>query len=141
MKALDTSVLLSLLEGEPGARDLLKRLRGVEVATTEANLLELAYLAAEGPDRHRAARRDALRRLRRKITVLPIDARSAETALTRIGKGGEASSPLVTAMMGALESNGCEELLTLDGSLPGGKWKVRTTRIKLRGTKSMHKRY
>lgn len=135
MKALDTSVLLALLEGEPGARELLKPLRGVEVATTEANLLELAYLAARGPARHRTARREALSRLRRKLTVLPIDARSGETAAHHLGKGDETPPPLVTAMMSALESYGCEELLTLDPPGSWGKWKVRTTRIRLRHNK------
>lgn len=135
MKALDTSVLLALLEGERGAQDLLKRLRGVEVATTEANLLELAYLAAVGPERHRAARREALGRLRRKITVLPIDARSVEAAARRIGKGAESAPPTVTAMMGALESTGCEELLTLESPITQGRWKVRVTRIRTHHTK------
>jgi len=135
MKALDTSVLLALLEGEPGARDLLKKLHGVEVATTEANLLELAYLAARGPERHRRARREAVARLRRKITVLPIDGHAVESASDHFGKGGEALALLAAAMMGALESNGCEELLTLDSPVPIGKWKVRVNHVRLRHTK------
>lgn len=135
MKALDTSVLLALLEGEPGARDLLRRLHGIEVATTDANLLELAYLAARGPERHRSARREALARLRRKITVLPIDARAVEASSHRLGKGAEAAPPLVCAMMGALESSGCEELLSLDPPVPAGKWKVRVSRIRMHHAK------
>lgn len=131
MKALDTSVLLAFLEGEPGVKELLKHLRGVEVATTEANLLELAYLADRGPGGHRTARHAALGRLRRKVTVLPIDARSVETASRHLGKGAESAPPLVTAMMSALESYGCEELLTLDPPGSWGKWKVRVTRIRL----------
>jgi predicted nucleic acid-binding protein len=49
MKALDTPVLLAILEGVPAARDLLRRLKGSELATTEANLLELTLLASAGP--------------------------------------------------------------------------------------------
>jgi predicted nucleic acid-binding protein len=135
MKALDTSVLLALLEGESGVRELLRRLHGVEIATTEANLLELAYLATRGPERHRVARRDAIARLRRKITVLPIDARAVDATTHHLGKGGEGAPPLVGAMMGALEASGCEELLTLDPPPEMGKWKVRVNRIPLRHAK------
>lgn len=134
MKALDTSVLLSLLEGAPGAKELLRRLRGVEVATTEANLLELGILAAHGPERLRTARREALNRLRRKITVLPLDAKAIDIAVRHLGKGPATASPLVTAMLGALESNGCEEMLTLD-PMPQGKWKGRITRVSTRHSK------
>jgi len=131
VKALDSSVLLALLEGEAGAREIQRRLRGVEVATTEANLLELAYIAAQGPERHRGARKEALTRLRRKITILPIDGRASETAAHHIGKGAEAAPPLVSAMMGALEASGCDELLTLEPPASIGKWRVRVTRISL----------
>jgi len=135
MKALDTSVLLALLEGDPGAKEFLRRLRGEEVATTEANLLELEYLAVRGPERHRSSRRDAVARLRRKITVLPIDGRAVEASARHLGKGAEAAPPLVCAMMGALEANGCEELLTHDPPPNAGKWKVRVNRIQFRHTK------
>lgn len=134
MKALDTSVLLSLLEGAPGAKELLRRLRGVEVATTEANLLELGILAAHGPERLRTARREALNRLRRKITVLPLDAKATDTAIRHLGKGPTGAPPLVTAMLGALESSGCEELLTLD-PVAKGKWRGRITRVSIRHPK------
>lgn len=136
MIALDTSVLLSLLEGGPGTRELMDRLRGVEVATTEANLIELGFLASRGPPRQRKVRLQALDRLRHRITVLPIDARAVETAAVHLGKVGAAgSSPLVAAMMGALEANGCDELLTLDASEDLGKWKVRISRSLSRNSK------
>jgi predicted nucleic acid-binding protein len=135
MKALDTSVLLSLLEGDPSARDLLKRLRGVELATTEVNLLELGYLAARGPARSHAGRRETLERLRRKLTVLPIDGRAVEQAARRLGKGSERTPPHVLAMLGALEANGCDELLTQEPAVDGGKWRFKITRIAHRGTK------
>lgn len=106
MKGLDTSVLLALLEGDRRTLNLLARLRGVELATTEVNLLELSYLAARGPPKVRVARREALDRLRRKITVLPIDGRAVEQAGRRLGKGSEKTPPHVLAMLGALEANG-----------------------------------
>lgn len=112
MKGLDTSVLLALLEGDRGTRNLLTRLRGIELATTEINLLELSYLAARAPPRTRAARREVLDRLRRKITVLSIDSRAVDQAGRRLGKGSEKTPPHVLAMLGALESSGCDELFT-----------------------------
>jgi len=129
MKALDTPVLLALLEGALGTKELLRRLHGEELATTEANLLELEYIVARGPAKHRGSRRDAITRLRRKITVLPIDARAVEACSHHLGKGAEAAPPLVGAMMGALEASGCAELLTRDPFAPEGRWKVRVTRI------------
>ncbi len=129
MKALDTSVLLALLDGEPSAAALLKRLRGVEVATTEANLLELGYLSIHGEGRARASRREALDRLRRKLTVLPIDSRAVDRAGTHLGKGGDRLAPLALAMFGALEAAGCDELYTRETYARIGKWKVKVTRL------------
>lgn len=135
MKALDTSVILTLLEGDPGAQDLLKRLRGVELATTEVNLLELAYLAARGPARSQAARRAVLERLRRKLTVLPIDGRAMEQAGRRLGKGSERTPLHVLAMLGALEANGCDELFTQETTIDPGKWRFKITHLAHHGTK------
>jgi len=132
MKALDTPVLLAILEGAAGSKELLRRLRGEELATTEANLLELEYLVARGPEKHRRSRRDAITRLRRKITVLPVDARAVDVCSHYLGKGAETAPPLVCAMMGALEATGCAELLTHDLPVPMGRWKVRVTRIQFR---------
>ena len=129
MKGLDTSILLGLLHGAPGAREWLRRLRGVEVATTEANLLELAIITAEATDRVRKTRRDALSKLRRRITVLPIDHRSVEDCANRLGRAALGASVQVLAMMGALEANGCDELFTLDPPSALGKWTLRVTRI------------
>jgi len=86
MKGLDTPVPLALLEGDRSARDLFRKLREVEVATTETNFLEIGYLAARGAPRVRAGRREALGRLRGKFTVHPIDPRGvagAEGCVTR----------------------------------------------------------
>lgn len=129
MKGLDTSILLALLEGDPGTRKLVIRLRGVELATTTINLLELAYLAARGPSRSRVARRHALERLRRKLTVLPIDGRAVEEAGRRLGKGSEKTPPHVLAMLGAFEANGCDELFSLEPGIDPGKWRFKVTRV------------
>ncbi|MGP8067546.1 MAG: type II toxin-antitoxin system VapC family toxin [Thermoplasmata archaeon] len=120
MKALDTSVLLGLLEGDPRARALLHRWRGVEVATTEANLLELYSIVARTRGPARAPRLASLTRLRHDLTVLPIDSRSAEAAARRLPKNGTIA-PLTLGMLGALEAYGCDELATeRPGEIPGG---------------------
>jgi predicted nucleic acid-binding protein len=125
VKALDTPVLLALLRGDPAVKDLLRRLRGHEIATTEGNLLELAILAG----RSGGHRREALGRLRRKITVLPLDARAVEEVGRRAARGElSGTSPLVAGVLAALESAGCEELFTVGPSLPG-KWRFRITRM------------
>jgi predicted nucleic acid-binding protein len=129
MKALDTSVLIALLEGDRPARELVRKLRGVEVATTEANLLELSYLAGRGPVRARTRRREALDRLRRKITVLPIDQRAVSEAERCARKGHAPASPLVAGMLGALEAAGCDELYTADPGECGGRWRFRITKF------------
>ncbi len=127
MKALDTPALLALLEGDGGVKDLLRRLRGHEVATTEANLLELALLSGRGSARS-GHRREALSRLRRKITVLPIDSRAIEEVARRSSRGELAGlAPHVAGMLAALEVAGCEELFT-DAPLPG-RWRFRVSRV------------
>jgi predicted nucleic acid-binding protein len=131
MKGLDTSVLAALLMGHPGARNLLTRLHGVELATTEINLLELAYLAARGPDRSRTAHHETIERLRRRLTVIPIDARAVQHAGRRLGKGSEKAAVHVLAMLGAFETNGCDELFTYEKDLTNsGKWRFRITILK-----------
>lgn len=131
MKALDTGVLLALLEGSARARDLVRRLRGAEIATTEANLLELTLLAVATPPRTRTRRLDALDRLRQRLTVLPIEGRASQEAGRRAPRGGERISPTVLAMLGALQSAGCEELLTDDPRSIGGDWSFRVRRVTL----------
>jgi predicted nucleic acid-binding protein len=129
MKGFDSSTLLALLEGKRVAKDLLTRLRGVEIATTEMNLLELAYLAAVASPKARAPRRAAVERLRRKMTVLPVDSKAVEQASRRLGRGSERTSPTVLAMCGAFEANGCDELFTLDAEIDPGKWRFKITRL------------
>lgn len=128
MKGLDTSALLGLLHGDRGIRDLLKRLRHIELATTEANLLELAWIASRSPA-HARRRKDALERLRQKITVLPIDSRAVERASRQMVRGAPTPPPLLLAMLGALDAAGCDELYTRDTVRDLGKWRFKVTRI------------
>jgi predicted nucleic acid-binding protein len=130
MKALDTSVLLALLEGDSRARDLVAHLHSVELATTEANMLELAWIASQGPPRVAAARRIQLDRLRRRITVLPLDDKAMERTTHALRRGiGKRPTPLVLAMLGALEANGCDELFSQDAKLGDGRWSFRVTNL------------
>lgn len=129
MKALDTSVLLRLLEGDPPVRQLLRRLRGEEIATTEANMLELGVLAGAAPAKMRGDRRTALARLRRRITVLPLDSKGANEASAR-AEGGARNMPThVLGMLGALEAHGCDELYTAEPGQILGKWRFKVRRV------------
>ncbi len=129
MKALDTAVLLALLEGDRGAGDVVRRLRGHEIATTEANLLELSLIAGREDPRTRGKRRESIARLRRKMTVLPIDGRAIDEIARRASQGDVSNNPPhVLSMLGALEANGCDELIT-DKLALTGKWRFRVSRI------------
>jgi predicted nucleic acid-binding protein len=130
VKALDTSALLVLLHGGPLARELLRQLRGLEVATTEANMLELQALVARGPSRTRGAHGRALYRLRRCLTVLPLDAKALDSVSRRASRQELKVSPLLLGMLGTLEANGCDELITGDhGPIPG-RWAFRIVRLR-----------
>lgn len=129
MKALDTGILLALLEGSARARSQLHRLRGAEIATTEANLLELSCLAVTAAPRARGDRLDALERLRQRLTVLPLDARATREAGRRLGKVGRAIPPTVLAMLGTLEAAGCDELVTDDARSIAGDWSFRVRQV------------
>jgi predicted nucleic acid-binding protein len=135
VKALDTPALLSLLEGDARMRQVLRHWRGEELATTEVNLLELEFLAAGGPARRRSSRLAALGRLRRRITVLPIDSRAGEEVHRRMERGAETPSPLVLTMLAALETSGCEELLTEDPRQFPGKWRFKISKLAKRASK------
>jgi predicted nucleic acid-binding protein len=110
MKGLDTPVLVDILHDSARAKELLRGLRGEELATTELNMFELRTLAAEGPRAARASREAALVRLRRRITVLPITADSVREA-GRCLKGRTTADfqPLV---WGTLAAAGCGEWIT-----------------------------
>ncbi len=129
MKGLDTSALLEILEGTPSARKELRRLRGEELATTEANLVELGYLSARGTKQAQRARQEALGRLRRRVTVLPLDAKGVDQAVRRLAGDVLELPPLLLASLGALEAAGCEELLTSETGAIRGKWSFRVRKF------------
>ena len=116
MKALDTPVLLELLRGRSGVGPILKSLEGDELATTEINLFELDAIARAGPRHGRDQRRAAIDRLRRKLTVLPVDARAVQAAgALSAGRVHEATSS-EWLMLGAASAYGCSEWITTPGA-------------------------
>jgi predicted nucleic acid-binding protein len=129
VKALDTGVLLALLEGSSRARDLMRKLRGTELATTEANLLELGYLAGRATHRETALRLAAIERLRQRLTVLPLGERGVHEATVRLARSGGRLAPSVVAMLGTLESAGCDELLTDDPRSLVGEWRFKVRAV------------
>jgi len=136
MKALDTPVLLSILEGEAAARTLLRRVRGVEIATSEINLLELSLVSTFGGPKHRVARSKAIDRLRSRLTVLPIDQAGYREASARLSSRSGKTSPLAPlAALGAFEAYACDELFTTNPSEIPGKWKFKVTKYPLKASK------
>jgi predicted nucleic acid-binding protein len=117
MKALDTPVLLAILHDSPSAKDLLKNLRGEEIATTELNMYELATLSAEGSKAHLSAREAALARLRRRITVLPITSEGTQGAGRLLRSKGSAAG-YVPLVWGTLAAAGCAEWITTKAFAP-----------------------
>jgi predicted nucleic acid-binding protein len=112
MKGLDTSVLLTILHDTPSAKELLRTLRGEELATTELNMFELRTLAAEGPRAQRSGRETALARLRRRVTVLSITADSVQGA-GRFYKGSYRAPDYQPLVWATLAAAGCGEWITM----------------------------
>ena len=127
MKGIDTAVLLRLLRGDPKVRKLLLSLEGEELATTEWNLLELEALARSDASAGRERRRAALEKLRRRLTVIPIDERAVRHTASLHGSIRGAPQMIEAAILGALESRGCTTLYSGRALASGG---VRT-RVKL----------
>jgi predicted nucleic acid-binding protein len=111
MKALDTPVLLAILHDSPSAKELLKGMRGEELATTELNMFELSVLAAEGSRSHRISRDTALAKLRRRITVLPITSEAVRGAARGLTAKAPRDGPL-PLIWGTLAAAGCGEWIT-----------------------------
>ena len=112
MKGLDTAVLLGILHGSPSVRPLLKSLAGEELSTTELNMVELALIAGAGGTRARKGRLQALERLRRRITVLPIDHHATEVISQRGVDARSAPELHFRVMLATLEAAGCTEVMT-----------------------------
>jgi hypothetical protein len=109
MKALDTPILIDLLRGRPSAIKAIRALSGDELATTELNLFELGLLARANGAAHPEKRLAAVDRLRRKLTVLPVDPRAVRWATEHSSGPGRRISPWMTLMLGAIEANLCSE--------------------------------
>lgn len=118
MKGLDTPVLLGLLEGAPMARALVRALAGEELATTEVNLFEIELLGRRDRSPGKERRLQALERLRRKLTVLPIDEASSRRA-AHIAATARSAAPEGTWLcLGAAEAHGCSEWITSARGMP-----------------------
>lgn len=125
MKALDTPVLLAILHDSPGAKELLKSLHGEEIATTELNLFELGVIAANARATTRASREDALARLRRRVTVLPVTSQSVAVAAKHAPTGAR-SGGWTRLILGVLVAAGCAEWITTKAYAPArGKLPIR----------------
>jgi len=137
MKALDTPILLALLEGRREAIDLADSLAGEEVCTTEANLFELECVARDAGGAQRTRRLAALDRLRHKMTVLPIDDRAVHAASALVGGRKDPVPPLVALTLGVLASCGVSEVFTTEGGhLESAGGAVKVTHVRRKTTKS-----
>ncbi|MFI5417608.1 MAG: type II toxin-antitoxin system VapC family toxin [Candidatus Lutacidiplasmatales archaeon] len=119
MKALDTPVLLDLLTGHEHATKRVRSLESEELCTSEVNMFELESLARRGPPKGRDRRLATLERLRRKLTVLPVDGRAVAAAALLAERGSEGVSASTLLMLGTITASGCQELITRkDHGLP-----------------------
>jgi predicted nucleic acid-binding protein len=135
VKGVDTPLLL--LEGRPEAGVLTDGDGGEEVCTTEVNLFELETLARGGPRQGRGRRLAAIERLRRKLTVLPMDERAAREASALAAGGGRGLPTPSLLVLGTLIAAGASEVLTTDASaLQGASIPVRVTVVRRKAAKS-----
>ncbi|MCI4335624.1 MAG: PIN domain-containing protein [Thermoplasmata archaeon] len=116
MKALDTPVLLAILEGRPEGRGVLRDLAVGEVCTTELNLFELEAMARADSKAARTHRLAAIERLRRKISILAFDERASRIAARLAADHKGATSSLGWLILGILVANGANELLTTESA-------------------------
>lgn len=114
MKALDTPALLAILEGRREARWILDELEGEEVCTTEINLFELQASVLADKRSERTRRMLALDRLRRRISIFPLDEKSTRAAAHLWAERKAVSVPLGALILGTLEAYGATELLTTE---------------------------
>ncbi len=127
MRGLDTPVLLAFLQGAPKARALIRALAGEEMATTEVNLFELELLARRHSGTGKAHRLQAVERLRRTLTVLPIDEKAAHRAALLAASARQAGPEGSWLSLAAAEIYGCSEWITTAAAAPprsGTKLKV-----------------
>ena len=118
MKGLDTPVLLALLEGAPKPRALVRALAGEELATTEVNLFEIELLGRRDRSPGKERRIQALERLRRKLTVLPIDEETTRRAAAIAASARQPAPEGTWLCLGAAEAHGCSEWITSAAGMP-----------------------
>ncbi len=131
MKGLDSSAILSLLHGQAAVTKAVRAWAGEEIATSEMCLIELTAIALRQPPKVRAARMQALERLRRRVTVLPVDHRT-QTALASHPEAGATQGALASSIvLATLEAAGCDEVLTTERArLSRGRWRLKVRVIK-----------
>ena len=113
MKGLDTPILLGILRGEPRVMSMLRKWEGEELSTTSVNLFELEALARSNHAPGKERRLAAIERLRRKLTVLPVDERAARLSAQAVSRAGAGESTSVNwLILGALLGAGCGEWVT-----------------------------
>lgn len=120
MRGLDSPALIAILNGSEPGRALLDDLVGEEACTTEVNLFELETIALQAPARRRGERLAALERLRRRITVLPLDDASSRAAAALARSNSIGQPPSVWMMLGIFEANGCTSVVTSAAARLGG---------------------
>ena len=115
MKVVDSTFLIGLLRGEPGAVEKAQELdEEGGVATTAVNVYEVAYgvyKGASNPDK----RMEALGRVLSNLDALPLDLASALRAAKISGtldKGGEGIDPFDALIAGITLENGADCLVT-----------------------------
>jgi predicted nucleic acid-binding protein len=113
VKVLDTPLLVDLLRGRVSVRTLVAQAHGEELATTELNLFELEVLARLGPRAGRDHRLSAVQRLRRKLTVLPIDERTCQAAAAGLAAHPRGGTPVEWLMLGAAKAAGASSWWTV----------------------------
>ncbi len=126
MKSVDASFLRGLLEGDPRILGFVSTLRGERLVTTEIEYAALLKMAEAGPKLRRKARREAVRRLRERMTVIPVDDRASrvlEVALTDGALGGSPLSNLHSLC--ALEASGCDVVYSLGNPRVGRGWRLK----------------
>ena len=130
MKGLDTPVLLGLLHCSRPTAELLRTLEGEELVTTELNLAELTTIVGRGGPRRRKEHLPALERLRRRLTVLPVDRKAIELLGLRAPQIRTAAELHTGLLMATFEAAGCAQVLTASGSRLGGTpWKVKIANV------------
>jgi predicted nucleic acid-binding protein len=126
MKAVDASFLRGLLEGDPRILRFLSTLRGERLATTEIEYGALVKLAETGPKSRQKLRREVVRRLRERITVIPIDDRASRVLEQALAQGAAQGGSLANLhSLCALEAAGCEVVYSLSNLHVGRGWKLK----------------